>query len=577
MSRTLRLKGLVVHSGIYIGRARFQERKEQQIPSRQVKESDLDAEITSLQNSLNHIDAELNNILDNQNLTETERDILHSHLLILRDPEIEKELLHTIESLKYSAAAAVHAVYSKICSQFREMDNEYFMERLDDYKDVSRRIIDHILNHGKSEPTLWTDKDIAIFEDISPSQVSSYARTGLRAYCCVNGSYNSHASILSRALGLVSMVSVENLTDQLEEGQELILDAQEGVLISNPNPETMAIYKRKVTELERRNQILESISNNPSVTANNIKLDLMTNIELPEELDLVLKLNPDGIGLFRTEFLYLDRNSLPTEHEQYLVYKKLAESLAPRPITIRTFDLGGDKLSHLIPGQEEMNPYLGSRGIRFSLSHPQLFETQIRAILRASIHGNIRIMFPMIVDAQDFLQAKAFVQELMKKMQIEGISFRSDIELGAMVEIPSAAIMANDLAQACDFLSIGTNDLVQYTLATDRNNDQVADYYIQHHPAVLKLISCCIEASEKHQKSLSVCGEMASIPRYIPLLFGMGIRAFSINPHQFLSAKQQLCSTDQSTMELMQGFDPCQSRELTEELLVKLTPASNKE
>jgi len=327
--------------------------------------------------------------------------------------------------------------------------------------------------------------------------------------------------------------------------------------------------------LERRNQLLEVLSSKPSTTADGTKLDLMLNIELPEELDLVLKLNPDGIGLFRTEFLYLDRNSLPTEHEQYLVYKKLAESLAPKPITIRTFDLGGDKLSHLIPGQTEMNPYLGSRGIRFSLSHPQLFETQIRAILRASVHGNIRIMFPMIVDAQDFLQAKTFVKDLMKMMDTESISYNPSVELGAMVEIPSAAIMADELAQVCDFLSIGTNDLVQYTLATDRNNDQVADYYVQHHPAVLKLISCCIEASTIHQKSLSVCGEMASIPRYIPLLLGMGIRAFSINPHQYLSAKQLLCNASQSILELMQGFDPCQNREETEKLLVRLSQESN--
>ncbi|MEF3694467.1 MAG: putative PEP-binding protein, partial [Candidatus Cloacimonadota bacterium] len=348
-----------------------------------------------------------------------------------------------------------------------------------------------------------------------------------------------------------------------------------GVLITDPIPETQALYRRKAAELEKRNLLLEALSNSPSITSDGIKLVLMTNIELPEELDLVLKLNPDGIGLFRTEFLYLDRNSLPTEHEQYSVYKKLAESLNPRPVTIRTFDLGGDKLSHLIPGQEEQNPYLGSRGIRFSLSHPQLFETQIRAILRASIHGNIRIMFPMIVDAQDFLQAKSFVEKLMKKLEAEGISFNPAIELGAMIEIPSAAIMADELAQVCDFMSIGTNDLVQYTLATDRNNDQVADYYVQHHPAVLKLISCCIEASAKHHKSLSVCGEMASIPRYIPLLLGMGIRSFSINPHQYLSAKQLLCNTSQSTIELMRDFDPCQSRELTEKLLAQLSP--NKE
>jgi len=245
MNRAGSLQGLVVHSGIFIGRAKYQEKREAQIPSRKIKDTELEAEISSLQNSLNHIESELNNILDNQNLTETERDILQSHLLILRDPEIEKELLHTIESLKYSAAAAVHAVYSKICNQFKEMENEYFLERLDDYKDVSRRIIDFILNRGTSEPTIWTDQDIAILEDISPSQVSSYARAGLKAYCCVNGSYNSHASILSRALGLISLVSVENLMEQIEEGQELILDAQEGLLILSPSPEALASTVKK--------------------------------------------------------------------------------------------------------------------------------------------------------------------------------------------------------------------------------------------------------------------------------------------------------------------------------------------
>ena len=566
----MHFNGLSIQGGLAIGKARLYYRKDVQIPLRKISASEVSSEIVSLQESLNQIENELNQFLDSQSLSETEKDILHSHLLILRDPEIEKELLHTIESLQFSAAAAVNNVYNKICQQFKEMENEFFAARMDDYSDVSQRILDKLLNQSTEDDFTWEADDIAILEEIAPSQVSSFARRGLKAYCCQRGSYNSHASILSRALGITAVVGIENLKDQVAEGDPLILDATAGMLIVKPSPVELAEYRKKQNALSQKQQLLQEQAKQAPVTKYGQKIELLTNIELPEEMDLVLKLEPDGIGLFRTEFLYLDRQSLPTEEEQYEVYRDIAAALSPKPLTIRTFDLGGDKLSHLIPGKEEQNPYLGSRGFRFSMEQPQLFQTQLRAILRASVCGKIKVMFPMIIDASDFLKAKAVIINVMRELDEQDIPYDRQIALGSMIEIPSAALSAHELARHCDFLSIGTNDLVQYTLATDRNNDAVASYYIQHHPAVLKLIACCIEAAEEYGTPLSVCGEMASLAHYTPLLIGMGIKSLSVNPHQYINSLITIRNCDESLPEEMKGFDPGRSLDENELMLKRL-------
>ena len=537
-----RLQGVSIHPGIFIGEARLWIRKLENISPIKINLDQVKPEVQALQQALNQIEARLNLSLDSAELNETEKDILHTHLMILRDPELEKDLLHTIENEYYSASSSVSRVFARVCRQFSEMQNDYFAARVGDYQDVAQQIIDALSGSDQKPELPWEPNQIAVLEEISPSQVSVLARAGVKAYISQSGSTNSHASILSRALGLVSIVSAGGLLDAVTSGNKLIVDAVSGLVIIEPKPEELIEYQQKISLAEQTNRENQLESQLPSITAGGIRIKLYANIELPQELDFILRQNPDGIGLFRTEFLYLERRDLPSEDEQTEIYTTILKSLAPRPVTIRTFDLGGDKLAHLIPTATEENPYLGKRGIRFSLAEPEIFRTQLRALLRASSFGRMQIMFPMIIDEGDFLRAKALVTDVMAELDREEIAYDKAISLGAMIEIPSAALCAAELARSCDFLSIGTNDLVQYTLATDRNNDSVAGYYVQHHPAVLRLIQMTIEAASEACIPLSVCGEMASSELYAPLLIGLGIRSLSVNPHQLLTIRKLIRS-----------------------------------
>jgi phosphotransferase system enzyme I (PtsI) len=400
------------------------------------------------------------------------------------------------------------------------------------------------------------EKDqIPVLKEIVPSLVSKLAQQGIRAYLVAKGSYNSHSSILSRALGLVAIANIPDLLETVKDDDLIIVDGYSGSLFINPDKATLDLYKQK-TERERiKQEKLRQLQLSDSKTATGIKIKLLTNIGVLDELEIIKDLSCEGIGLFRTEFLYLGKQNLPSEEEQFTVYKELAEKMNPMPVTIRTFDLGGDKLAPLGSEKQEENPYLGNRGIRFSLSRPDIFSPQVRAILRASVFGKVQIMFPMIIDAEDFRKAKKFVQNCQQELSVQGIAFSQEIPLGAMIEIPSAALCSEELARECDFLSIGTNDLVQYTLAADRNNENVTSYYIQHHPSVLGLIKQTVKSAKKYQTPLSVCGEMASHPQYIPLLIGMGITELSVNPGSFWIAKSIVQKCDDRLFALTENLD----------------------
>lgn len=545
------LKGTPINPGIFIGKAKVLINPISLIPSRKISPKDIPQELSALQTALDEIEAEINELLDNDRISDAESDILQAHLMILRDPELEKDLLFGIEKELLSAAAAVHKVFSRVCQQFREMNNEFFAQRVADYKDVSQRIIACLMGQDRSLNMTFAPDDIAIIEEISPSRVSTLVKAGLKAYISQTGSVNSHAGILSRAMGLISVSAVPNVLDTFTTGDVVILDAVSGDVFIHPEPALIAQYTGRISSAKAEEERLVSSNSLPAITAYGERISLLANIEIPEELPAVMSANADGIGLFRTEFLYLDRASLPTEEEQYAVYHQILASLAPRPVTIRTFDLGGDKISGNASQPREENPYLGNRGFRFSMSRPEIFRTQLRAILRASLAGKARIMFPMIIDADDFLRAKSLVTKVMRELDEEGIAYDPGIMLGSMIEVPSAALCASELAAACDFLSIGTNDLVQYTLATDRNNDSVSSYYTEHHPAVIKLIKLVIHASAEHGIPLSVCGEMASNPRYIPLLIGLGITALSVNPHQLSQSRSIIRKCDKDLTEIL--------------------------
>ncbi|MDY0218003.1 MAG: phosphoenolpyruvate--protein phosphotransferase [Candidatus Cloacimonas acidaminovorans] len=539
-----KLIGTALNSGIFIGRAIHISLPEPEIENGNIKPEDIPREIDRLQNSLSAVEEEINQELHSSNLPPNEAEIISTQREILRDPEIYKQLLTAIQNKLHFATQAVAECFANIINHFETLKVETFAVRAADYRDVQMRLL-NALSGGKNALIRKLEKDqVPVLQEIVPSLVSKLAREGIKAYLVAKGSYNSHSSILSRALGLIAVANIPCLLEAVKDDDLLIVDGYSGLLFINPDEETLDFYKQKTKQEQRKQEQLRKLQSSASKTATGIKIKLLTNIGVLDELEAIKNLSCEGIGLFRTEFLYLGKQSLPSEEEQFAVYKELAEKMNPLPVTIRTFDLGGDKLAPLSSEKQEENPYLGNRGIRFSLSYPDIFSTQVRAILRASAFGNVQIMFPMIIDAEDFRKAKRFVQNCQQELSAQGITCKPKIPLGAMIEIPSAALCSEELARECDFLSIGTNDLVQYALAADRNNERVSSYYIQHHPAVLGLIKQTVKSAEKYRTPLSVCGEMASNPQYIPLLIGMGITELSVNPGSFLVAKSIIRKCD---------------------------------
>jgi len=550
-----KLSGTPLNSGIFIGRAIHISLPEPEIETGKIKPEDVSREINRLENSLIAVEEEINQELHSSKLPPNEAEIISAQREILYDPEIYKQLLTAIQNKLHFATQAVADCFTNIINHFDTLKVETFAVRAADYRDVQMRLL-NALSGVKNTLQHRLEKDqIPVLKEIVPSLVSKLAQQGIRAYLVAKGSYNSHSSILSRALGLVAIANIPDLLETVKDDDLIIVDGYSGSLFINPDKVTLDLYKQK-TERERiKQEKLRQLQLSDSKTATGIKIKLLTNIGVLDELEIIKDLSCEGIGLFRTEFLYLGKQNLPSEEEQFTVYKELAEKMNPMPVTIRTFDLGGDKLAPLSSEKQEENPYLGNRGIRFSLSRPDIFSPQVRAILRASVFGKVQIMFPMIIDAEDFRKAKKFVQNCQQELSVQGIAFSQEIPLGAMIEIPSAALCSEELARECDFLSIGTNDLVQYTLAADRNNENVTSYYIQHHPSVLGLIKQTVKSAKKYQTPLSVCGEMASHPQYIPLLIGMGITELSVNPGSFWIAKSIVQKCDDRLFALTENLD----------------------
>jgi phosphotransferase system enzyme I (PtsI) len=564
-----RLAGNSINNGLFIGRAIHIVLQEHNIDRYNIAPEDVEQEIKRFHDAIAVVDTEISHDLKTSGLNHQDQDIIASHREILRDPELISLITKAIREQYHHASMAVQDSFKAIVEQFEALSVEAFALRAADYRDVGTRLLNTLNGISGALPENLESDHIPIFSEMNPSMVGRLANARIGAYLTAKGSYNSHASILTRALGLVAIANIKSLLDAVQDDDLLIVDGDEGKLIVNPEEETLEYYAQKVQVEELLRQRLEKLKASVSQTADGQIITLYANIGIPEELDGITNLGCDGIGLFRTEFLYLSARDLPTEAEQYEIYRQMAERMAPTPVTIRTFDLGGDKLAPFGLGESEENPYLGNRGIRFSLAHHEVFHTQLRAILRASAHGKIRIMFPMIIDAEDFAEAKHIFNHCQEELYSQGVSFDSSIELGAMIEIPAAALEADSLAQACDFLSIGTNDLVQYTLAVDRNNENVSRYYIQHHPAVLNLIRQTVLSAARYNTPLSVCGEMASMSQYIPLLLGMGVRQLSISPTSYFTVKAIVQNCDSKLFQLFSRFNfSCSVREI-EQLIYK--------
>lgn len=567
------LFGKGVAEGVAVGLARFIEPVILSLPTHSLEASQVETELACMDQALKSVEQDLQLLLEPNLVNQSEREILETHIQILQDPEIYQYLQEAIKEKLFPAAKAVNEVFTYAINVFENIENELFRQRAADYKDVRNKLIGKILNDQSDRFADICEDHIPILKELEPSQVSILNHKRVRAILVDSCSPTSHAAIICRALGIGLVSAVEHLRSVVQNGGCLIIDAEVGKVVVEPEDEMLEYYVQRLQIEEMIRQKRAAQKDIPCQTKDGKRILLKANLGVSEELDAISELASDGIGLYRTEYLFIGKEILPDEESQYEDYRRVLERMAPNPVTIRTFDLGGDKLSHLIPSYEEANPYLGNRGIRFSLSHPELFKTQLRAILRASAFGKAQIMFPMVIDTQDFLEAKRIYKICKDELYAEGHAYDPDIPLGCMVEIPAAAICSDSLAKECDFLSIGTNDLAQYTLAVDRNGENVSRYYIAHHPAVIKLINFTLKNAALHQTPVSLCGEMASVKEYVPLLIGMGITELSVNHAAYFTVKSIIQKCDAQLNNSIKHFEWDTSLMKVEELIYqKLKP-----
>jgi phosphotransferase system enzyme I (PtsI) len=480
--------------------------------------------------------------LTEKNIGAKDAEIFEAHLMILNDPHLLDETCKCIESYNINAEAALVRVMGTFIQLFDEIEDVYIKERAADIRDVEKRILMNLSKDGIHIIESDFEDTIIVAHDLTPSDTAQLDSSKVIGFITEIGGKTSHTAIMAKSLEIPAIVGIKNITKEIKTGDILIIDGFSGAVIINPHSETVEIYKKKIEEYKVVKSELAQYKSRHVFTKDNKRIEIFGNIGTPKNVNKVLDNGGEGIGLFRTEFLYMDRENFPDENEQFEAYKSVTEKMADKPVIIRTLDIGGDKHLSYFEIPNEMNPFLGYRAIRLCLDRTDIFKVQLRGILRASNHGNIRIMFPMIASLEELLKAKALLLVCMAELEAEGLPFNKNIEVGIMIEIPAAALCAEELAKHVDFFSIGTNDLIQYTLAADRMNEKVSYLYDPKHPAIIKLIKMTVDAAHKENKICGICGEMAGDPSLIPILIELGVDELSMSAASILEAKKAIVS-----------------------------------
>jgi len=521
------LQGIGVSAGIAMGKIHVLANQKYEITDDRI--SDTDLEIVKLESSLIKCGKQINELFEKamKEIGEDEAQIFEAHLMILEDKVFLDEIKGLIVNDKLNAACSTQTVTQKYVDMFNSMEDEYLKERAADLKDVSSRIIKNILGIKMDIYSLCEDV-IIVAEDLTPSDTAALDKKHVLGFITKEGGATSHTAIISRTLEIPAIVGLEELAS-LNEHDYVVMDGENGTIIKNPSEKQTREYAKKQVELTSKKEIYYQYIDKETVTKDGRQVSLGANIGNVEDLEAALKNGIEGVGLFRTELFYLQRNSLPSEEEQFEVYKELAEKLEGKPLIIRTLDVGGDKEIPYMDMPKELNPFLGYRAIRLCLDKKKIFLTQLKAILRAGLYGDVKILIPMISSMEELLLAKDIIEEVKEELRNSDILFGDDIEIGMMIEVPSAAIMSDMLAKEVDFFSIGTNDLIQYTTAVDRGNKKVCHLYNEFNPGVLRLIDIVIQNAHKQGIWVGMCGEAASSNTLVPLLLAMGLDEFSMN------------------------------------------------
>ena len=546
------LQGIAASDGIAI--AKVYTLTEPDLTVTKVTVEDSEKEVSRLDDALaaSIKDVELIKETALKNLGEEEAQVFDAHLMVLSDPELIGQVKDSITSNKVNAESALKEVTDMFISIFAGMeDNPYMQERAADIRDVSKRILAHLLGVKIPSPATIKDEVIIVAADLTPSDTAQLNRQYVKAFVTDIGGRTSHSAIMARSLEIPAIVGTKEVTSIAKDGDIIIVDGLSGEVFLNPSEEVVAEYRAKAEAFAAQQAEWEKLKDSKTYTKDGHQVELAANIGTPKDLEGVVNNGAEGVGLYRTEFLYMDSHEMPTEEDQFEAYKAVLEGMNGKPVVVRTMDIGGDKELPYLPLPHEMNPFLGYRAIRISLNEPEMFRTQLRALLRASVYGKLRIMFPMIATLNDFRGAKALLEEEKAKLIAEGVAVSDDIQVGIMIEIPAAAVLAHQFAKEVDFFSIGTNDLIQYTMAADRMNERVSYLYQPYNPSILTLIKHVIDSAHREGKWAGMCGEMAGDQTAVPLLVGLGLDEFSMSASSVLKTRSLISKLTLSDMQAL--------------------------
>ncbi|HDD6596893.1 TPA: phosphoenolpyruvate--protein phosphotransferase [Staphylococcus aureus] len=563
------IKGIAASDGVAIAKAYLLVEPDLTFDKNE-KVTDVEGEVAKFNSAIEASKVELTKIRNNAEvqLGADKAAIFDAHLLVLDDPELIQPIQDKIKNENANAATALTDVTTQFVTIFESMDNEYMKERAADIRDVSKRVLSHILGVELPNPSMIDESVVIVGNDLTPSDTAQLNKEFVQGFATNIGGRTSHSAIMSRSLEIPAIVGTKSITQEVKQGDMIIVDGLNGDVIVNPTEDELIAYQDKRECYFADKKELQKLRDADTVTVDGVHAELAANIGTSNDLPGVIENGAQGIGLYRTEFLYMGRDQMPTEEEQFEAYKEVLEAMDGKRVVVRTLDIGGDKELSYLNLPEEMNPFLGYRAIRLCLAQQDIFRPQLRALLRASVYGKLNIMFPMVATINEFREAKAILLEEKENLKNEGHDISDDIELGIMVEIPATAALADVFAKEVDFFSIGTNDLIQYTLAADRMSERVSYLYQPYNPSILRLVKQVIEASHKEGKWTGMCGEMAGDETAIPLLLGLGLDEFSMSATSILKARRQINGLSKNEMtELANRAVDCATQEEVIELV----------